>query len=82
MMILMLKRMMLLVSVLALGSVVVAVALTLRVIPVVQPPKTPAEFAPLRIADTINRVTTLGRGWINDLDWSGDTLAVATSVGV
>jgi WD40 repeat protein len=82
MMILMLKRVMLGVMALALVSVVIVVAISFRETPAVQMPQPTAEFAPLRIADTITRSETLGRGWVNDLDWSGDTLAVATSVGV
>jgi WD40 repeat protein len=39
---------------------------------------------PVQLADDIRLVATLGRGWINDLDWSPDdsTLAVATSTGI
>jgi WD40 repeat protein len=78
----MLKRVMIGVTGLALISVLVVMAVSLSAIPAVQRPKPTAEFAPLRIADTINRVASFGRGWINDLDWSGDTLAAATSAGI
>lgn len=78
----MLKRVMIAIAGLALVGVLAVMALTLREIPAVQGPKPTPDFAPLRIAETIDRVTTLGRGWINDLDWAGDTLAVASSVGV
>ena len=78
----MLKRVMIGVAGLALVSVLIVMAISLREIPAVQGPKPTPDFAPLRIAETIDRVTTLGRGWINDVDWSGDTLAVASSVGV
>lgn len=39
---------------------------------------------PMHLADEIVPIATLGRGWINDLDWSpdGETLAVATAAGI
>jgi WD40 repeat protein len=78
----MFKRLMLGAAFVALVSVLTVMAISLREIPAVQPPKPTPTFAPLRIADSVQRVASLGRGWINDIAWSGDTLAVATSAGV
>jgi WD40 repeat protein len=60
-------------------------ALTRPTTPTATTPLTPiATPVPLQLAEMIEQVAALGRGWINDLAWSpvGDTLAVAASSGI